>query len=296
MKVLDTHKNKVLVSDDYDLFNFGKNRISKARVQNLVDEMAIKNLSKDLPIIIDADFNILDGRYRFEANKILSRPIYYKVAEVGNFIDFMKAANLQYKPSSKDYAIVHSDKASYRKLVQFYNKLPMSFDDILKDFFDLYARSRDRYRQFKDGLFDMTIKDEYKLKESVKIAEYIHTDLSENIQIGNFNYLLHSCGYQLESLKEICRNNCEIISAYCKVVDSGFPIEDVIDGYEFYLLIEAFQYANEKYNETVISNIDRYIEPKTMYHDSNPYNFEFEGHYCYHNCRTIMQISKNIKD
>ena len=78
MKNKDTlTSEKIYVTTDYNKFKFLKeNReIYPTHVNRLVK--SIKQRDVKIPIIVDRDFNILEGQHRYEAYKKLSMPIHY---------------------------------------------------------------------------------------------------------------------------------------------------------------------------------------------------------------------------
>jgi len=69
---------------NYDLFHVTKkNRIvSPAHIRRLVKSYSRFDGMPDIPIIVDKDFNILDGQNRKEARQALKKPIIFKFADV----------------------------------------------------------------------------------------------------------------------------------------------------------------------------------------------------------------------
>lgn len=171
MKPLVTERNRVLSTKDYGLFKYKIHRLNERKLAILIDEMSIKNISKDTAIIVDAEFNILDGRYRFEANKKLNAPIYYKVAEVANKLDLMKASSLSTKPTNYEYVLMHQDKLAYRKVLEWANILPYSFEDIIRILNQSYLVHQNRHYSniFRNGEMEYTKEDDFKLN---KIKEF----------------------------------------------------------------------------------------------------------------------------
>lgn len=173
MKVLDTEKNRVLQSNEYTLFKYKKPRLSERKILILMDEMKVKNISKDTPIIVDSEFNILDGVYRYEANKRLGSRIYYKVAEIANKLDLMKASSLSNKPSDWEYVLMHQDKLAYRKVIEWSKVLPYHFTDIIRVLNYSYLTYQNRLynNMFKNGLMDYTREHENTLKNAKEFSD-----------------------------------------------------------------------------------------------------------------------------
>lgn len=172
MKPLVTERNRILSTKDYGLFKYKIHRLNERKLAIIIDEMSIKNISKDTAIIVDAEFNIIDGRYRFEANKKLNAPIYYKVAEVANKLDLMKASSLSTKPTNYEYVLMHQDKLAYRKVLEWANILPYSFEDIIciLNYSYLVHQNRHYSNIFRNGEMEYTKEDDFKLN---KYKEFI---------------------------------------------------------------------------------------------------------------------------
>lgn len=200
MKPLVTERNRVLSTKDYGLFKYKIHRLNERKLAILIDEMSIKNISKDTAIIVDAEFNILDGRYRFEANKKLNAPIYYKVAEVANKLDLMKASSLSTKPTNYEYVLMHQDKLAYRKVLEWANVLPYSFEDIIRILNESYlVHQNRRYSNiFRNGEMEYTKEDDFKLnkfKDFVSEFSKKYPDL--HLEITDVESCLDLCSYDV---------------------------------------------------------------------------------------------------
>ena len=90
---------------NYDEFKFIKeNRKTVARhVERLVESIKKKNLTKDFPIIVNDEMEILDGQNRFEALKILGYPVPYRKAMDMNKKDISLINTMHKGWSTEDY-------------------------------------------------------------------------------------------------------------------------------------------------------------------------------------------------
>lgn len=158
-------KSRVLHTKDYKLFTYEKDRVFRKRVDLLKLDMKEKNLSKDLPIIVDNYYKIIDGRHRFIASVELSEPIYYKIAEVADAIDLLKASRLTRKPQIIDFLLAHKAKKFYQKAIEYNNILPYKCEDILEVVYEVSLHHSSRtYKSLIDG--DLEYKKEYDFKVS----------------------------------------------------------------------------------------------------------------------------------
>lgn len=130
MKVKDSEKSRVLSTTDYKLFTYEKERIFRKKIDMIKMSMMEKNISKDVPILVDEQYKVLSGKHRLIANMELKQPIYYKVAEVANYIDLLKASTLDRKPRLYDFMLAHKEKLFYRKAIEHTKMLPYSCEEI----------------------------------------------------------------------------------------------------------------------------------------------------------------------
>lgn len=176
MKVLQSEKNRILKSTSYDLFNYSNYKIQVSRVNMLMVDIERKNLNKDIPIIIDDEYNILKGRHVFLALKNLGYPIYYKVAEVGERLDFMMAKKYNKSCSPFDFAVFHKDKFSYRYLLDFNKETKISFKNIYSQIFFLSKNIRSNdYRIFQEGNWVLSTEDKSQLDKKLDIIKYFES-------------------------------------------------------------------------------------------------------------------------
>lgn len=69
---------------NYSMFkDFSSNReVDEKHVRKLVCAIEKRNLLSVNPILVDKNFNVVDGQHRLEAAKVLKVPIYYMVGDV----------------------------------------------------------------------------------------------------------------------------------------------------------------------------------------------------------------------
>lgn len=195
MKIVE--KDRVLKTNDYSLFKIDNNyKFSNVKLESLQIEMSIKNLCQDLPILIDENFNILDGKYKFTACKNLKLPIYYKCVQVSNKIDLLKAKEVFFKPSIHDYLIAHSDKLLYRKIIDWRNVLKFSYSEIINVIVGFQYKNHTKCknsRLFKDGLIEYDPKFDFIFK---KLVEF---DVRFNKEFEGLMYSLYFSKLELSN-------------------------------------------------------------------------------------------------
>lgn len=151
-----SERSRVLCTKDYSIFKLNQFKVDPKHLNQMLIEMRQKNLSRDLPIMVDENYNVLDGRYRFHVNRILDEPVYYKIAEVGNAIDFAVAKDLCSRYSSYEYALMHSDSVHYRILMEHASSFPFGFRVFMAVIGVRGNRYSEKYSTFKRGGFVWT--------------------------------------------------------------------------------------------------------------------------------------------
>jgi disulfide oxidoreductase YuzD len=71
----------VMVTNNYELFSYidGNRPIRATHLKNIRDSIASKQIP--VPIVVNEEYKICDGQNRFEACKMLKKPVYYVVVE-----------------------------------------------------------------------------------------------------------------------------------------------------------------------------------------------------------------------
>lgn len=95
---------KIQKTKEYKKFKYlpWNRDIDAKKLKELCNKMALNNLTKDLPVLVDKKMQVLDGQHRISACKELGLPVWYKVADKAtvNDIAFMQT-NAKWQP--KDY-------------------------------------------------------------------------------------------------------------------------------------------------------------------------------------------------
>ncbi len=111
----------VYVTTDYSRFKFDEHNrpIDPNKLTKLYDAVSKRNLLADHPIMVDLDYNILDGQHRLRVAEALEVPIYYYFASDTNISDI---PNLQMRRAGwkgTDYLWAHRDNENYIRLAEF---------------------------------------------------------------------------------------------------------------------------------------------------------------------------------
>jgi hypothetical protein len=68
---------KINITTNYELFKFSEQNRPVSKITSLVESIKKMDLTEYNPILVDTNFNIIDGQHRFEACKQLNLPIHY---------------------------------------------------------------------------------------------------------------------------------------------------------------------------------------------------------------------------
>lgn len=126
--------DKIRTTYNYSKFKFFEsNRDLKPRnVSRLMESMKQIGVCKDKPIMVDKNFNVLDGQHRLEACKRLELPVYYIFSNYKESdIPTMNASQENWK--TEDYIKYHAIKgvSSYKLLLEIQNKCHATLSGIM---------------------------------------------------------------------------------------------------------------------------------------------------------------------
>lgn len=166
----DKQVTSIFETSDYDKFKImaGNRNINLSSVKKIEESIA-KNGFKMCPILVNENFEIVDGQHRFTALKDLGLPIYY-VIENGLNIEDCKILNLNVKNWSmtdflKSYSDMNNDE--YVKLSNFVSENKLSINNAMIAFSKSLSsggNARDSASQpFYQGNFKM-----YFLEKNIK--------------------------------------------------------------------------------------------------------------------------------
>jgi len=273
MKTLKSEKNRILKTKDYTIFNINKDdKIHKLHLDKIAYAIQEKNLLKDFPILVDDSYNILDGKYRFQACKNLGFEVYYKIAEVSTYLDALKARSLNNKPTLIDFSKHHSDKLFYRKLLEVNKILPYSFNSVLLNMFDVYFVRKDKriksYNEFMNGSLEYTQEMNFKINSTLEFIDYLYSEY--NILEKNLRDIvehLDAYSFNMHDAKE-GYGNIKFLNIIIEIYNSGNP-------YALSPLCFDFDFVYEKYPKPINFN-DNNIEDWIKY-------AEWDWENCYNN-------------
>ena len=152
---------------DYSKFKFLKtNRaIKETNVAKIVSSIKEWGIIPGRPVLVDGDYNIIDGQHRFLAIKQLGHPVPYEVIN-GDVISKTMALNAnQEQWKAIDYITSYSEQGidCYRRLLKFIEKYKFSTNQSI----DIFAQADLKMPALRKGI-------PFEVREDAEsIAEYI---------------------------------------------------------------------------------------------------------------------------
>lgn len=160
---------KVNKTTDYKKFKKirGNRAFSKSHLKNLIASIAENNLLEYTPIIVNKQWEVIDGQHRLEAAKKLGIPVYYIQVSSGGDLNDVILINANLKSwSLVDYmeSQILLGNPDYKTVKQFVDKyqLPMGLSINLLGGQKAHSGSHGKkssspsLRLFKEGLFKVT--------------------------------------------------------------------------------------------------------------------------------------------
>jgi len=139
---------------EYDKFVFRKDnreRIDQAHVKRLMESITARNMLEFRPMLVNEDYEVIDGQHRLLAAKALNIDIYYQVQK-NLCADEILLMNVVKTWSMADYLNYYckNDYKEYIKLQKFLKEYSINLKIALNM---LMGSSKNKYFEFRKGLF-----------------------------------------------------------------------------------------------------------------------------------------------
>ena len=157
-------ENEIKATSDYQQFNLfkGNRQIKEHHVRNLIQSIKENNLLSLRPIIVDTEWNVIDGQHRLEAAKHLETPIYYIQVRNENVMDIISLNQYQKNWKLEDYIQFHAERLqneNYIKIQETLSKYNIPLN-VLFIYINLPIKKRKVRKDFESGHFIWTTPDE----------------------------------------------------------------------------------------------------------------------------------------
>jgi len=167
----DNIVNHVYGSFDYTKFRliFGNRELKRTKVIKLRDEIKQNNRISSYPIIVNSNFQIIDGQHRFVALVELGLEICYVVDDTFDIKGIAKSNTMPDKWKSDNYLSAYRELgiADYETFANFMETYDTNFTVTLVLFHGKFTGGL--YRDFAEGKFKAT-----NLKRAIKWIKKVH--------------------------------------------------------------------------------------------------------------------------
>jgi len=194
-------QNQVKITRDYNLFKMvSENRdIKEVHVKKLTESISENNLMSINPIIVNENFEIIDGQHRYLACKKLNVPIYYFQSTLTHD-DIAHLNSVSERWRSKDFLEYYSKigKPEFLRFKDFLNKHNLTFE------FGLLLTGytgKGIYASIRDGSFTLSQK---ALDRAESVLSKMKT-IIEHIENCSFDEKKIRFAYKLAFLKSLRR-------------------------------------------------------------------------------------------
>lgn len=222
-RALITKKAKVIASiyetTDYSIFNELENNrdVTSARAEKLVASFSEKEILN--PIVVNEKLEIVDGQGRFEALKVLNRPIKFLVSPGATIEDCRRMNQYNTKWSTLDFvkSFANSGNENYKKLLECRLVVNLQFNLILrlankthKIPVEKCGKYKYSYNRLNAGELHFTDTDKnlvihiYNMTTEIKDALQISYRLNEAFYIAT-KVMVESEGYNHERMIKKCK-------------------------------------------------------------------------------------------
>lgn len=245
------------ITMEYDKFKFIKSNraLNRNNVENLKDSMLVEALP--VAIIVNENFEIIDGQHTFTARKELGLPIIYRVIEgIGEKqMITLNVNKANWKPQDYLNYFCSNEYGNYIEFKNIKNKYHITISDLLTIFDSLSDNvigENARGRLFKEGNLDISNKDDVinfleDLQSFNKFSDYTSTYF-----IRAFLRLRVSDFYDSDFLKRRCEQ-CE-----AKINGNGKGYTEQ----QCFFLANIYTDARKKMWVTYVPDIDGFVRVK----------------------------------
>lgn len=122
---------KIETSTDYDKFKTidGNREVDQPHVRRLAEEIALNDLTPYFPVLINENWEVIDGQHRFEVCKTLKLPVYYLQLPGLDLTSVQRINTSSKRWSLRDYIKSHIQKGNdeYKVLLTFSERTGINF-------------------------------------------------------------------------------------------------------------------------------------------------------------------------
>ncbi len=143
---------------DYGLFKtvLGNRVLNESHVKRLMDSIRIKNLLEKNPVIVNKNFDVIDGQHRLEAATRLETPIYYVVEDDASLkeVQLLNANSRAWHMEDYLESFISNGNKNYQILKDFKNHYGLNFSVAISLLAD-QSKTVTLLRAFREGNFEV---------------------------------------------------------------------------------------------------------------------------------------------
>lgn len=169
---------------DYSLFKLrddNRNAINQAHVEALAESISSRNLMFLNPIVVNKDYEIINGQHRYLAAQKVGADIYYKVEDLSP--DDMLLLNISQQWKSIDYLnfFVKRGKEEYIKIKNIMEKYGIHISTVIKL---AYGDNANSYKKFRNG--DFKFPDDFDVEAYAKSYKTVIDTIRKHVPNSSF--------------------------------------------------------------------------------------------------------------
>lgn len=158
---------KIQSTTDYSKFQiFDENRLTtEPHIQKFVDDPSFPKKFPFSPIVVDKEYNIIDGQHRFQAAKKMNIPIYFIVDDTACLKDISTRNSQVKKWSGRDFVAFYAKigKKPYILIKELMEKYGVRLSQLRSSIGKIVGQSHMR-ECFMNGNLDFDLNDQFNLE------------------------------------------------------------------------------------------------------------------------------------
>lgn len=222
---------EILETKNYNQFEFltGNRVLNKNKISNLKNEASNGlDLFKYCPIVVyksGKKFVIIDGQHRYEASKLLSKPIYYVVCKELSLVQIAKLNSNSSNWTNKNYleCFIKTGINDYKDLAEFLKKYKVNYSTASDLLMQGHCRTKGAtLPKFREGKFQSNF-----YKESCELLDEVEEVFGRYV-FWNHGYLIEA----YRKLKEVGKFDVEILKQKIKqapnILDKRLSVKEYL--------------------------------------------------------------------
>lgn len=232
---------------DYSIFKKHPNNRERqgAHVRNLINSIQACNMLEFNPILLDAEYRILDGQHRLEAAKHLDLEIYYQIKEDGTPQDMILVNACQKKWGTEDFInfYIGEGKLEYIKFKEYTVKKNLIVHQLLRML--PWDRSA-TFARIKNGTFAFPVGHEFDNLERAILYLKTCKETLERYALGDKKWI-RAAKLQIALISLIGKEEFVLDTFIQKISLKAEALHKCADTFGYYAMLrDVYNYRNSK--------------------------------------------------